>query len=121
MTQNTEFEAKRKPVNTNELRAHVVLMAHNRWDMGMAAWNTVSNDILQAANELDDTRTQRNIERARADKAEAELARVREATGWLIEAAQEQLDYMDLCNDKGDLERNLRRAVALARAVKGEG
>ena len=57
-------------------------------------------------------------ERARADKAEAELARVREVTDLLIDAAQQQLDYMDLCNDKGDLERNLRRAVALARAVK---
>ena len=31
-------------------------------------------------------------------------------------AAQEQLDYMDMCNDKGDLERNLRAALA---ALKG--
>jgi hypothetical protein len=29
----------------------------------------------------------------------------------LLDAASEQLAYMDLCNDKGDLERNLRAAV----------
>jgi hypothetical protein len=30
----------------------------------------------------------------------------------LVEAAKAQLQYMDLCNDKGDLERNLRAALA---------
>jgi len=30
----------------------------------------------------------------------------------LVEAAQAQLDYMDMCNDKGDLERNLRAALS---------
>lgn len=35
----------------------------------------------------------------------------------LVDAAQAQLDYMDLCNDKGDLERNLRRALAAVRAA----
>jgi hypothetical protein len=43
----------------------------------MHEWNAISNAFLQAAHELDDTRTQRNIERARADKAEAELANLR--------------------------------------------
>jgi hypothetical protein len=28
-------------------------------------------------------------------------------------AAQAQLDYMDLCGDKGDLERNLRAALSM--------
>lgn len=69
---------------------------------------------------LDEKRRVRT-ERARADKAETELARVSEVTELLIEAAQQQIDYMDICNDKGDLERNLRRAVALARAVGEEG
>jgi hypothetical protein len=31
----------------------------------------------------------------------------------VVDAAQDQLDYMDACNDKGDLERNLRRALAV--------
>jgi hypothetical protein len=30
----------------------------------------------------------------------------------LVEAASDQLQYMDACNDKGDLERNLRAALA---------
>jgi hypothetical protein len=30
----------------------------------------------------------------------------------LVEAAKAQLQYMDLCNDKGDLERNLRATLA---------
>ncbi len=29
----------------------------------------------------------------------------------LIEAAKEQWQYMQLCNDKGDLERNIRTAL----------
>jgi len=29
----------------------------------------------------------------------------------LVKAAQAQLDYMDMCNDSGDLERNLRAAL----------
>jgi hypothetical protein len=38
------------------------------------------------------------------------------AVARLVEAASEQLAYMDMCGDKGDLERNLRAAIA---AVKG--
>jgi hypothetical protein len=34
----------------------------------------------------------------------------------LVDAADAQLQYMDMCGDKGDLERNLRAAIA---AVKG--
>lgn len=34
----------------------------------------------------------------------------------LVEAAGAQLQYMDMCNDRGDLERNLRAALA---AMKG--
>ena len=30
----------------------------------------------------------------------------------LVKAAQAQLDYMDMCNDTGDLERNLRAALS---------
>ena len=33
----------------------------------------------------------------------------------LVEAAQAQLDYMDMCRERGDLERNLRAAL---RALK---
>jgi len=29
----------------------------------------------------------------------------------LVKAAEAQLDYMDMCNDAGDLERNLRAAL----------
>ena len=29
----------------------------------------------------------------------------------LVEAAQAQLDYMDMCGERGDLERNLRAAL----------
>jgi hypothetical protein len=71
--QSTEFEAKRPPVNTNDLRDHVAYLARNASGVPMSEWNAISNAFLQAAYELDDTRTQRNIERARADKAEAEL------------------------------------------------
>lgn len=36
----------------------------------------------------------------------------------LVEAAEEVLTYMDMCNDKGDLERNLRTALTAFRAGK---
>ena len=37
----------------------------------------------------------------------------------LVEAAQAQLDYMDMCRERGDLERNLR--AALRAMERGEG
>jgi hypothetical protein len=36
-----------------QLRADLMMMAHNRWNMGMDAWNNVSNNILRAADLLD--------------------------------------------------------------------
>jgi hypothetical protein len=35
----------------------------------------------------------------------------------VAKAAQAQLDYMDLCGDKGDLERNLRAALSLLKGT----
>lgn len=35
----------------------------------------------------------------------------------LVKAAEAQIQYMDMCHDNGDLERNLRAALA---RVKGE-
>lgn len=38
-----------------------------------------------------------------------------EAVKPLLAAAEAQIAYMDLCNDKGDLERNLRAEIAALR------
>jgi hypothetical protein len=38
----------------------------------------------------------------------------------LAQSVGDQLAYMDMCGDKGDLERNIRRALAAYRAA-GEG
>lgn len=46
-----------------------------------------------------------------------EVRRLREALRDLTFHAQAQLDYMDLCNDKGDLERNLRQTIGRALKV----
>ena len=42
---------------------------------------------------------------ARADPTQDERVKA------LVEAAQAQLDYMDMCRERGDLERNLRAAL----------
>ncbi|MBK8199183.1 MAG: hypothetical protein IPK75_12540 [Acidobacteria bacterium] len=42
-----------------QLRADTQMMAHNRWDMGMSTWNSVSNNILRAADLLDAERAAR--------------------------------------------------------------
>jgi hypothetical protein len=36
----------------------------------------------------------------------------------LAEAVNEQLSYMDLCGDKGDLERNMRNALSAYRQAR---
>lgn len=43
-----------------------------------------------------------------------------EVIAQLVEAAEAQLQYMDMCGDKGDLERNLRAALAAAKGLKNE-
>ena len=67
------------------------------------------------------------VERAEAAEAiaEASALRARVAGVWgdvepLLAAAEAQLAYMDLCNDRGDLERNLRTEVAALRAKAKE-
>lgn len=38
----------------------------------------------------------------------------------LVEAAEAQLQYMDMCGDKGDLERNLRSSLFAVKGLKNE-
>ena len=37
----------------------------------------------------------------------------------LVEAAEAQIQYMDMCHDNGDLERNLRAALARVKSKEG--
>ena len=59
------------------------------------------------------------VEFTRSDLAASaiEAARAEERAKYaaLVDAATEQLNYMDLCNHRGDLERNLRAALAAIR------
>lgn len=38
----------------------------------------------------------------------------------LVDAAEAQLQYMDMCGDKGDLERNLRSALFAVKGLKND-
>jgi len=76
---------KTEPLNTNKLRDHVEHLANNVWGLTIEEWGKVSNDILQAAYELDDTRTELDAERAARIKAEAELKELREVGNALVD------------------------------------
>lgn len=58
---------------------------------------------------------------ARAKVAEDRIAALEarvKAADELANAAQEQIDYFDLCGEQGDLERNLRDALAAYRKTE---
>ena len=90
-------------------------------DTSKAIWD-YAEAIRGAADQIETLSAALEVERAshtatiidwQADHARADLcdptqdARVRA----LVEAAQAQLDYMDMCRERGDLERNLRAAL----------
>lgn len=107
--QNTEFEAIKRWYTANEKRFEEWL--HDSGD------GEVAFDLLERAITLVES------ERARADKAEAELARVREAAGPFVKEAldPEWSDFSDNKQIKYATNLKLRDLRRLARAVGEEG
>lgn len=77
------------------------------WDEAWCDWHRVGPFSLTGGKANNDSRY---IAAASPDTILA-LIEENERLRRVRIAAQEQLDYMDLCGDKGDLERNLRTAL----------
>ena len=92
MTNDTARKVERpEPVNTNDLR-----------DYADRIGNPYSQFILDAADNLDDVRTERNILQAELDAARAELAEVKEAAGEHLKNAFEHGTKAKGYAQKGD-------------------
>lgn len=105
-----EYEApKNRPTDTEDLSALRDLAPV------MARMLLGQRDELTACKDRADYWHRNSLEAAAEIK---ELRAKLKAAERLAEAAGEQLAYMDACNDKGDLERNMRTALAAYRAIK---